>query len=200
MKKLIALLLLVPMVGFGIEPVIFTLDETKPTYTVPANKVLVIEAIAAGNGYGVMVVNLIIGGITNECSFIPNIGGVTGGVTPLSRSVKIPGGTVITPATIASDIIYVFFGLLVDQSDLYVYIDHDAGDMLVQDGVFSFDIHAATPRPARVSVEGSMDLLTPWQPVDASVKKKSPDSYTVSIPMEDEEKYFAKYHLRGIDP
>ena len=47
MKKLIALLLLVPFVSHGIKPVIFSLDSANTTYTVPANKVLLIETFCA---------------------------------------------------------------------------------------------------------------------------------------------------------
>ena len=196
MRKLFLLLLLIPIVSAGIEPVVFTLDETNPVYTVPAGKVLVLEAFGADMGYGDMHVNLIKGGITNKCRFSVHGNGITGAITTLDRPIKIAEQTVITPLVIAGDISYVFFGLLANQSDLYVYIDNDPSKMLVQDGTFSFDVHTSTPRPVRIGVEGSVDLLTTWQPAHAKVEKKAPDTYTVSIPVADEVNYFAKYRVR----
>lgn len=76
MKKLIALALLVPMISAGIEPVIFTLDESNPTYTVPVGKALVLEAFGADNGYGDMHVNL----IQNRRRFSVHGNGITGAI------------------------------------------------------------------------------------------------------------------------
>jgi hypothetical protein len=198
MKKLIALLLLAPMIGFGIEPVIFTLDETNPTYTVPSDKVLLIERVFLYEWESIYV-GVQTGGTTNLLVF-PMLDEVFRTFQP---PLKIPSSSVLFRGVSNEGITnsaLTFMGMVAETSDLYVYIDNEVSDMLVQGGVFSFDVHASTPRPARVSVEGSMDLLTPWQPIDATVEKKSANSYTVSIPVEDEEKYFAKYHLRGVDP
>ena len=71
--------------------------------------------------------------------------------------------------------------------------------MIVGNGLFSFDVQAASARPARIEVEGSTDLAT-WQRVDATVTKNPSSTYTVSIPVEDEQKYFAKYTVRGVNP
>ena len=80
MKKLITLALLVPMISAGIEPVIFTLDESNPTYTVPEGKALVLEAFGTDNGYGDMHVNLIQGNRTNRCRFSVHGNGITGAI------------------------------------------------------------------------------------------------------------------------
>lgn len=61
------------MISAGIEPVIFTLDESNPTYTVPA---LVLEAFGADNGYGDMHVNL----IQNRRRFSVHGNGITGAI------------------------------------------------------------------------------------------------------------------------
>ena len=80
MKKLITVALLIPMIRADIEPVIFTLNESNPTYTVPVEKVLVLEAFGADNGCGDMHVNLIQGTITNRCRFSVHGNGITGAI------------------------------------------------------------------------------------------------------------------------
>ena len=112
----------------------------------------------------------------------------------------VTGVFVTASAPAMTNAVLILMGILAEPSDLYAYIDDAPSNMLVQGGVFSFDVHAATPRPARVSIEGSTDLLTPWQSVDATVEKKASDIYTVSIPVEDEDQYFAKYTLQNITP
>ena len=55
MKNLIALLLLVPFVSHGIKPVIFSLDSTNTTYTVPANKVFLIGTICTREAMNIRI-------------------------------------------------------------------------------------------------------------------------------------------------
>lgn len=204
MKKLITLFLLIPLISMGIEPLIVKLDDSNPTYTVPSGKVVVIEHLFSTDIAEPLeiILDVVTGDITNTLVFYA---GDRYSVT-LSGSLKIPSSAVLQRGIIdegygpETNSVIILTGLLAEPSDLYAYIDSEAGSMLVQGGMFSFDVHAATPRPARLTVEGTADLLSAWQPADATVGKDSPDTYTVSIPVEDEEKYFAKYTLRGIDP
>ena len=205
MKRLITLLMLIPLTSVGIEPVIVKLDDTNPSYTVPSDKVLLIEHFFVLEDEPMpmtAILDIVVNGVTNTIALRIGDDYI---ISPPS-SLKIPSSAVLQRGIIdggfggQSNSVLILMGLLADSSDLYAYIENEPDNMLVQDGTFSFDVHSATPRPARVIVEGSTDLLTPWQSVDATVEKKAPNSYTVSIPVEDEEKYFAKYTLRGIEP
>jgi len=205
MKKiLIALLLLGPFFGFGaIEPLIIKLDEANPSYTVPAGKVLLIETMHSSNSS--MYLYFITGSSTNACIFSPP-GFATDTVRyyqhfiSFQPSIKVPENTVLYNFSTTwshSDPITLFC-LLVELSDLYAKIETQTDNTIAQNGVFSFDIQTASARPAKVSVEGSSDLAS-WQPVDATVEQKAPDTYTVTLPA-DQEKYFAKYTVRGVNP
>lgn len=195
MKKVAGLLLvLVPFIGFGaIEPVIIGFPDTNSTYTVPAGKVLVIERIGGINVNHTTPDSLsfIANGSTNVVKVF-----VSGELPmPFEPSIKVPSGTTIMMNN-SSSAPFTILGLLVDPSDLYASIESQSGDMIVGGGLFSFDVITASSRPARIAVEGSSDLAS-WQPSSATVEKKSPDTYTVSIPVEDEQQYFAKYTVRG---
>lgn len=199
MKKIIIItFLLAPLISFGIEPLIIKLDAANPSYTVPEGKVLIIEQIGQKfqNSDLYVHIDFISDGITNNLFFFcPD-----GWVEPFASPLKIPHQTTLMRGALATTYHgYTLFCLLVDPSDLYAHIDSQPGDMVAQNNAFSFDVVTASPRPVRISVEGSGDLAT-WQPADATVKKLSPDTYTISIPVEDEDTYFAKYTVRGINP
>lgn len=195
MKIILGMLLLVPLVSLGaIEPIIIHLSTTNYydgnyhvngdlSYTVPPGKVLVIESLAAYYEHSVAM-NLISGGYTNTIYL----------QSSLPRSYKIPSGTTLQAHSQWSTA--VLFCLLVESSDLYANIDAKAGNMIAAEGTFSFDVQTESARPAKISVEGSRDLATAWQPADATVEKKAPSLYTVSIPIGDEDNYFAKYEAR----
>ena len=195
MKIILGMLLLFPLVSLSaIEPIIIHLSTTNYydgtsyvsgdlSYTVPPGKVLVIESLGAQYDHFVTI-NLISGGFTNSIQLHNS----------LPRSYKIPSGTTIEPHSQWSTA--VLFCLLVESSDLYANIDAKAGNMIAAEGAFSFDIQTASARPAKISVEGSHDLATAWQSADATVEKKAPCLYTVSIPICDEDNYFAKYEAR----
>ncbi len=198
-NTIIITFLLAPLISLGvIEPVIIKLELGGESYTVPANKVLVIENVLVDeelDSHRSAYLGIISDGVTNAPMRLKYIS-----TFYFDKPLKIPPASVLFnaggqyypgPFTI--------FCLLVDPSDLYVRIDNQSGNMLVQDNTFSFDVVTASPRPARIAVESSNDLAT-WQPADTTIEKMSPVTYTISIPVEDEVKYFARYTVRGIVP
>lgn len=122
MKKLAALICLLPVLSYGaIEPVIIKLEEGGEPYTVPTNKVLVIEHVLHGpdlNG------NLIRGGawIKFISAGLTHTVYLGSGSSSDHHTVKVPAVTVITAHTDTATI----FGLLVDSSDLVTWTPANA--------------------------------------------------------------------------
>jgi hypothetical protein len=194
MKIIIVLLCMFPLVSSGIEPLIIKLEQGGASYTVPSNKVLVIEHVLRPGNLAGGDIGFISAGVTHGP--VP-IGGHTGG--PLSnRTIKIPSSTEIYNAStqVGDSYVLTLFCLLVDPVDLYAHINSQSGNRMVANDSFAVDVKTSSPRPAKIAVKNSSDLVA-RKSAGATVKKKAPDTYTISIPAEDQKRHFAKYTERG---
>lgn len=195
-----------PLISFGIEPVIIKLDAASPSYTVPAGKILAIESLNYSYEWDRFGVDFIIGSTTNTALFgnITAPAGSFGGAAyiyniALQRPLKIPQLTIIQRNS-ANPHTLILFGLLIETADLYAHVAGESDNMIVRNDSFSFDVFPASARPAKITVKGS-DNLSSWEPIgNNSIKRTSTGAYTVSIPTENREKLYAKYSIRGIQP
>lgn len=196
MKKVILLALLIPLIGCSaVEPVIISLLAGE-SYTVPANKALLIESVFtfdASTGYGECWIEIACDGITNGPIEL-----ISESRRTYDKPLKIPAGSIITRSSLGypESSKLTMLCLLVDYSELYAGLRTQTDSYLAQNGVFSFDIKTASARPARIVTEGSLDLTAGWEPVDATIKKKASGTYTVAIET-DSENFFAKYAMRS---
>jgi hypothetical protein len=93
MKKLLALPVFLPLAGLAIEPVIFSLNETTTSYTVPAGRVLLIESINGAETAGMCRLNI---GVGAEVHRFPVSLGSDGALLQFERPLKIPEQSVLT--------------------------------------------------------------------------------------------------------
>ncbi len=205
MKKLLFVLLaILPLCSFGIEPVIFKLKGAPITYTVPSEKILLIEHVIASeeDGYDI---NLTWDFITTNGTYSIDIDRNHNethvqGILSFNKPLKIPGGTKIQAniTTHEDPNGYIVFGLLADQADLYASIETQSDGMLCRNGTFSYDVLAASARPGKIKLQGSTDLEE-WHPiVDATIAKINPSSHSVSVPIAGNEKYYVKTLLTSV--
>jgi len=199
MKKFALLALLVPFIGFSaVEPVVISL-LVGDSYTVPANKVLVIESVSSFDSsteYGSCWIEIVSNGSTNGPILItPN---ASASIATYDKSLKIPAGSIITRSNLGYPLTstLTMFCLLVDYSELYASIESQTDGYLAQNNVFSFDVNTASARPMRIFTEGTSGLTTGWEPVDATIERKNSGTYTVAIAT-DSDSYFAKYAVRS---
>jgi len=207
-NSLLILLMALPLISFGIEPVIIKLDAESPSYTVPAGKILAIESLNYSywdDRFGVDFIN----GNTTNTAFFGNVGAIGANSSvvrfayefnvTLPRPLKIPELTIIQRNS-ASTYALILFGLLIETADLYAHVAGKSGNMIVQNDSFSFDVFPASARPAKIMIKGSGDLSS-WEPIgNSSIKRTSTGAYTVSIPTENREKLYARYSIQGIQP
>jgi hypothetical protein len=195
-KSLLVLLATIPLFSFGIEPIIFKLTETQ-SYTVPDGKILLIETIAGRGGIFYLAFDI------SEAHYTANMPAqetpytsAEHGILNFSRPLKIPEHTIVSRSSGSYD--YTVFGLLVDQSDLYANIETQSEGMLCQNGNFSFDVLATSPRPGKIKLHGSTDLEKWHDIANTDIKKTDPSSHSVSIPVSGGEKYYVKTLLTSV--
>lgn len=205
MKKLLFILLAtLPLCSFGIEPVIFKLDDNpKITYTVPAGKVLLLEHIVSAKSTSYEYINPIFTLRTTNSSYTisiyadPNIHPLRGLIS-FDRPLKIPENTEIEASDTGDTDGYTIFGMLAEPTELYANIETQSEGMLCQNGNFSFDVMAASARPGKIKLQGSTDLVD-WHPiVEATIAKIDPSSHSVSVPIAGNEKYYVKTLLNSV--
>lgn len=214
MKKTLLCLLLIPVLSFGIEPIIISLNDQMPSYTVPAGKVLLIEHLEAsffdpdseahGQPLNLDTIRLTFtsGDNVHRWAFFKSnyYAGLVNSQS-FSRPLKIPETTLIQfqqtrtdgyPAQI--DI----FGLLVASADLYAGIETQSEGMLCQNGAFSFDVLASSARPSVIKLEGSSDL-SEWHPISGGeIAKLNSNTRSVSVPVGGNQRYFVKTALTSV--
>jgi len=196
MKKLLFVLLaILPLCSFGIEPVIMSLD-VNAEYTVPADKVLLIEHFNTTFNVRSLSFSVESEGSTNSLKYsIETPSGGYGYNLSLIRPVKAPSSARITNTSSSR---LTILGVLVAPEDLYASIKTQNEGMLCQNGSFSFDVLAASPRPGKIKLQGSTDLVD-WHPiVDATIDKIDPSSHLVSVPIAGNEKYYVKTLLTSV--
>lgn len=217
MKKVFFVLLAtLPLISPGIEPVMIGFKSTNDVYTVPADKVLLIEHFAGysmqlTSGYEtIQIAQMIIVFSSETASYkmqiFPDQGAPYGSYfSSLNRPIKVSGGTRLTvqSSSYLSNPFYnggtfSIFGLLVDPADLYASIETQSDKMLCQSGNFYFDVVAVSPRPSAIKLQGSTDLAE-WHPVVAAeVEKLDASTRSVSIPVAGNKKYFVKSLLTSV--
>ena len=130
-----------------IQPVIFFVAYPD-SYTVPSNKVLVIEHISANQTRGLP---------TPTAAYVSGCPVYLTEYTTKSfcPTLKVPGGKTIDSGTLSAIAV---FGLLVDPQDLYAQIKTTFQDLAVTDGRITGSLGAATPRPRFTRLETSTNL------------------------------------------
>lgn len=167
----------------AIQVMIIQITDTE-TYTVPEGKVLLIDKIPDMSG-----------------DLIVSNGTVSVQLTSMYMyewsPIRIPGNWNLRSSTTNGLFI---FGRLADPSDLYASLESRTENIMVADNTFSFDLISASSRPAKVSILGSTDLKSPWQPTSASIERTDSTAYRISIPVTDQNQYFAKCTLKETGP
>ncbi len=216
MKKLLFVLLAVlPLCSFGIEPITIELSNQTQSYTVPTNKVLLIENLAITQkdepdfpvhfSYFSLSINW--NGTSRLLRFNPDTGAPLGTLfLTLPKPLKLRAGAVVSIEINNSQVsswdsqsaCLCVIGILIDPADLYASIETQSDEMLCRNGTFSYAVLAASPRPGKIKLQGSTDLEE-WHPiVDATIAKIDPSSHSVSVPIADNEKYYVKTLLTSV--
>jgi len=151
-----------------IVPVIIQLNESSNAYSVPADKVLLIEHGYVGDSSGTASIVLI---LTNSTLTT----GIRIGqawfrtITSFSPSLKIPGGNELSVLNFFNidgegepdpeiDNYVILFGLLVDPVDLYAGIPNLIDKIQVANQIAELNVKVDSPRPRSIQVETSPDL------------------------------------------
>ncbi len=163
----------------AIQVMIIQITDTE-TYTVPEGKVLLIDKIPE-MGYSDLIVS-------NGAVSVQLNGIYFDNWSP----VRIPESWNLRSSNTNS---LVIFGRLVDPSDLYASLESWTENIMVADNTFSFDLMTSSPRPAKISVDGSTDLRSPWQTTPVSIEKTGSALYRISIPIIDQNQYYARSRL-----
>ncbi len=195
MKKMFFVLLMIfPLISTGaIEPIMFNLTGGT-SYTVPTGKVLLVEHVSLSSDYSTTFALIF---EISEKSYRMTLSAETERHS-FTRPIKVPEKTSIT-TNVGSRTLSVF-GLLVDASDLYASIQSETENIICQNGFFSMEVLATSPRPAVLGVKGSDDLLA-WHDVpDVEIAKANPNTYSVTVPISDKKKYYLKHLLRSVTP
>jgi hypothetical protein len=203
MKKMLFVLLAgLPFWSFGIEPLIIALNEETPSYTVPAGNVLLIETMGGEMYYFDLA--FINGGKTNFVHFDTSSGGNYSSMgktyyVSFNRPLKIPSLTRIERIDrYGNKRDCVLFCLLATPADLYASIETQSEGMLCQNGKFSFDVAAASPRPGAIKLQGSTDL-SEWHDIPAAeIAKIKAGLFSASLPMAEQQKYYVKTLLTSV--
>ncbi|HMP89949.1 MAG TPA: hypothetical protein PJ991_07100 [Kiritimatiellia bacterium] len=153
-----------------IAPVIINLKASDNAYTVPADKVLLIEHGYVGDASSTESIVLI---ITNTSQ----TAGVRVGeawfrtIKSFNPSLKIPSGWTLSVFDFFNidsegepdpeiDNYVLLFGLLVDPQDLYAGIPNQINTLQVAGLINELNIELASPRPRKIEAESSTDLET----------------------------------------
>ena len=151
-----------------IVPVVIHLNQTDNAYTVPADKVLLIEHGYVGDSSGAASIVLILTnstlttGIRIGQAWFRNI-------NSLNPSLKIPGGWELSVLNFFNidgegepdpeiNNYVILFGLLVDPVDLYAGIPNQIEKIQAANQVAGVNVQMASPRPRKIQVETSSDL------------------------------------------
>ena len=158
-----------------VTPLIIRLDDSAPVYSVPTNKVLLIEHVNCASVANYIDLSFVLGGATNTMQFNNLTPGGTGSTSVYDvswpRPLRVPGGYDIRrgPAMSASRVL-ILLASLVDTSDLYAAIGSQVDNLAMSGGMLTLGIALASPRPAALSLQQSGDL-TAWS--DASAQFQS---------------------------
>ena len=181
----------IPTAHAEIQPVMFLITSGGTAYTVPANKILVIEAISLQGG-------------TEGSRDYATIGSfVWYQETETSQSLPSPihlaGGNTVWAHDTPPFRQWFFSGLLVDLSDLYASITSEFESLYATAGELHGVLRLGSSRPAQVKIEETTNLTSPeWiEEPAALVARTSSDHRQFTLPLPVENQQFLRAKVRA---
>lgn len=181
-----------------VTPVIISLSQASPSYTVSATNILLIEHGYAGENTGITPFLIFSNGLS--------VSGVrvepwTKMLTHLQPSLKVPSGWVMSVifSSTNTDQVVTLFGLLVSPQDLYAGVPSSFENVARVGGQLSGRLALEKPHPVRIRVESSPDLKTWARETNAVVAGPSvADEFQITVPADSvlAEFYRAETRLR----
>ena len=194
MKTRLAMFLVVLSFAFAMEgrseiqPVFVPIGSA--SYTVPANKVFVVEVVTCAEAG---VLDMLLSPVAFQYFQTP------GSTVSLARPLKVPGGTLIGRHDAGVGTWYLA-GLLVDPSDLYAAVTSEFESLYASAGDLGGRLRLGSPRPATVKIEKTPNLASPeWtQELSALIERRSgaEHSFTLPAPTDQQQFYRAKARAR----
>jgi hypothetical protein len=191
MKLKLCLLVLVGILGFAssanatIQAVFYIVNGT---YTVPNNKVLVLQQVQLPQGSNnSSSITLYTTNGFNIAIVLP--GANTNGLYTFTHPLQLPAGTQMFNLSGVG-----LFGLLVDPADLYVGINATLGNVAVAGGTFSGNLVLSSAAPPAIRFESSKNL-SDWQGDSSVLLQQTTNKTTLafSTPVDS----FAEHYYRA---
>lgn len=184
----------------AIDPVLIRLTYGNQSYTVPTNRILVVEhgyfGEQAAAQFVVISNGASVAGFRVDISWFKQLANV-------QPTLKIPAGSVVSAPGILTneDQNVTMMGLLVSPSDLYAAIPSEFQNVARAGADAQSGLALQSPRPARIKIESSEDLIG-WQDrMDALISGGTNRSlYTITIPPDNPLHDFFRADVRCAKP
>lgn len=154
-------------------------ETGKRSYEVPAGKVLIVEHIVFSWYWDVQghTKKVLLGVKGEDASYQPAEFVSQSDRMIFDPPMRLVGGNVIYISDLSPSAECFLIGLLVDTADLYAALPSEITDFQVAAQTLSGSLRLDTPRPARVRLEQTTNLLRDtWEPIDSAGIESTADT------------------------